>query len=280
MFNTARKTSVKFLIPALLATLYSAGSFAHDKSDESAILIIGASYANASTPIFNDLQAPLGGTAVNSGRYLSLGDALVREKRLSGHVINEAQAGATSFPRLACFPGPACVGPGWEGYDRQLDRALRRVTSGTTVFADYVVIARGNDCNHPDAFGIPMDQTSECTEQQMNESIDNYIAVAKKAQALGITPIMALAPEYNRVDFEKFRQALGWSWIISESSYNTYSQLRADRIRSELPDAILIDMWAGFEHISDGLHPNRKTTQRAAKRIAKAIKKHKRQQAQ
>jgi hypothetical protein len=247
---------------------------AQDKSAEAALLVIGASYANASTPIFNDLQAPLGGTSVNLGRYLSLGNALVREQSLSGHVINEAQAGATSFDRLACFPGPACVGPGWEGYDRQLDRALARVSGGGEVHADYVFIARGNDCNHPDAFGIEMDQTQECTDEQMNYSVDLTIAVAQKALALGITPIFSTAPEYANVDFEKFRQALGWTWIVGEAKYNAYSQLRADRIRSEVPEAILIDMWQGFAPMSDGLHPDRATTERAAKRVAKAIKNH------
>jgi len=257
-----------------IATI-SISTHASKKEDEPALLVIGASYGNASVPFFSNLQAPLGGIAVNQGQYLSLGNALIRERSLSGHVINEAQAGATTFDRLGCFPGPECISPGWEGFDKQFTKAVARVTSFNDVKADYVVITTGNDCNHPDAFGIPMSETSECTVTQMNQSIDNIIAVGRRALDMGITPIFGGPRNYHDLDLELFRANLGWEWIISKESFDFYSELTDSRIREELPDAIIIDnMWKGFEHLGDGLHPDRKTVKRAAKRIAKAIKKH------
>lgn len=268
----------KTFVSAFSALLLSFSVSATDKSQEAPLLVIGASYANASTPFFSDLQAPLGGTSVNLGTYLSLGNALVRDLRLSGHVINEAQAGATSFDRLACFPGPDCIGPGWEGLNKQLTKALARVTGPEGPTAKYIVIAKGNDCMHPDAFGIPMVETSECTLEQMNESIDYFIAAGQRALALGITPIYNEKVPYENLDLETFRVALGWDWIVGEASYNEYEDLRLSRIKQELPQAIIVDAWKGFDHLGDGLHPDRKTTVKAAKRIAKAIKRHQRAQ--
>lgn len=253
-------------------------SQAQTKSEEAPLLIIGASFANANMPYYSDLQAPLNGIAINSGRYLSLGNALIRERRLSGHVINEGQAGATTFDRLTCFPGPECVGPGWEGYEKQFSKALSRVTSFSgEVAAEYIVIIRGNDCNHPDAFGIPMAQTSECTLEQMESYIDTFVSVANRALAAGITPIFSKAPTYEAIDWETVRGRFNWPWIISKDNYEIFSDLRLSRLRAEVPNAIFLDVWQGFEPMADGLHPNRKTMQRAAKRIAKAIKKHRKE---
>lgn len=273
-FNNKKITC--FLTSCLAATLICSSAFAGHKDDELAILVIGASYGNASTPFFSDLQAPFGGIAVNFGRYLSLGAALVRERRLSGHVINEAQAGATSFERLQCYPGPECVGPKWEGVDQQFTKALARVTSGEGVHADYVVVLRGNDCIHPDSFGIPIDQTSECTLDQINTSIDNFVAVGQRALDLGITPIYGPSPAYDNLDLPLFRDAFGWPWIVSDYEYNLYGTIFNNRLKAELPEAIFIDnMWKNFTHFGDGLHPSDKASRQAAKRIAKAIKKHK-----
>ncbi|MFK5986990.1 MAG: hypothetical protein QM479_16400 [Pseudomonadota bacterium] len=44
-----------------------------------------------------------------------------------------------------------------------------------------------------------------------------------------------------------------------------------------MPEAILLDMWKGFVPMADGLHPNYKTATKAAKRIAKAIIKDRKQ---
>ncbi|WDE14089.1 SGNH/GDSL hydrolase family protein [Thalassomonas haliotis] len=270
--------SVKRLFSSLFITIsfLSSAAWAGHKSSEAPLLIIGASYANATTPFFSDLQAPLAGTAVNSGTYLSLGNALIRERSLSGHVINEGQAGATSFTRLGCYPGPECVGPGWDSYDTQFQKALARVSSRDNVNANYLVIVKGNDCMHPDAFGIKMELTMECTQEQMNASIDNLIAVGKKALEKGITPIYGYTPAYENLELEVFRAALGWPWIIGEESYNNYRDLYRTRLENEMPEAMIVDFWKGFEHMGDGLHPSRKTVTRAAKRIARAIRRHQR----
>ncbi|MDK2593788.1 hypothetical protein [Pseudoalteromonas obscura] len=261
-----------------LSLSFTSNLHAAPKSEEAPLLLIGASFANAKMPYFDNLQAPLNGIAINSGRYLSLGNALIREPRLSGHLINEGQAGATTFDRLTCFPGPECVGPGWEGYEKQFTKALSRVTSFSgEISARYIVIVRGNDCNHPDAFGIPMSETSECTLEQMHTYIDTFVNVANRALAAGITPIFSKAPDYDAIDWETLRQRFNWPWIISKDNYDTFSELRLNRLKNEVPDAIFLDIWRGFEPMDDGLHPNRKTMQRAAKRIAKAIKKHRKQ---
>jgi len=65
------------------------------------LLLVGASYAEGKTP-FNNGIAPLGGVAVGLGSYLSVGQALTRTPLLPGFVINEGQAGATTFARPYC----------------------------------------------------------------------------------------------------------------------------------------------------------------------------------
>ncbi|KZN45962.1 hypothetical protein [Pseudoalteromonas luteoviolacea] len=151
----------------------TAPTLANDKSEEAPLLLIWVSFANATMPCFDNLQAPLGGIAINAGRYLSLGNALIRERRLSSHLINEGQAEATTFDRLTCFPGPECVG-------LQLTKALSRVkTVQGSYTAKYIIIIRGNDCNHPDAFGIPMTETSECNVEQMHRNTDTFVMCCK-----------------------------------------------------------------------------------------------------
>jgi len=133
---------------------------------EEPILVIGASFANGAMPFNDNLDAPLGGISIGLGSYLSLGNALVRESSLSGHVINEAQAGATTFDRQTCNPDctPDVI---WQGYDKQFTKALARVTlrdpgTGdiTVLNSKYVVITLSNDCLHSDAFGIPQKKLS------------------------------------------------------------------------------------------------------------------------
>ena len=89
---------------------FSLNASASSGSAEQPILVIGASFANGSTPFNDNLEAPLGGIAVGFGSYLSLGDALIRNSTVSGFVINEAQAGATTFDRESCLP--EVCGPG------------------------------------------------------------------------------------------------------------------------------------------------------------------------
>jgi hypothetical protein len=171
-------------------------------ASEPAILVIGASMSEAKVPFNDDMKAPLGGISVALGSYLSLGNALVKDPRLPGYVINEAQAGATTFDRSGCNPGPECV-DGWQGYEKQLQMALARVTIPMVPpirNARHVVITIANDCLHSDAFGIPQDQTAPCDYAQMNVYIDSLLAVGQQALDAGITPIYDFYPPYSTFD--------------------------------------------------------------------------------
>jgi hypothetical protein len=46
-------------------------------------------------------------------------------------------------------------------------------------------------------------------------------------------------------------------------------------LAAEVPDALLVDAWAGFTHMGDGIHPDPKTFTAAAHRTALAIQRHK-----
>lgn len=79
-------TSILLLFFAMSVSSYlyaDDDSFKREKKDDKAILLIGSSYANGTTRIDDNQFGSLFGLAVGSGAYLSLGDALVREKRLN-----------------------------------------------------------------------------------------------------------------------------------------------------------------------------------------------------
>lgn len=244
-----------------------------------AILVIGASLENAVTPFNDALQAPLGGISVNAGSYLSLGNALARSPLLNGFVINEAQAGATTFDHLNCNPGPACGPAGWQGFSKQFEKALARVTvrnpanPSQVLFynADYILIGMGNDCLHSDAFGIPQTQSSKCTEADLNAYADRVIAPGKAALSLGITPIYYLMPPYDRLNLPMMASLYGLSWIVNEQEYNALRTLLATRLTNDMPGALIVDAWANYTNIGDGLHPSPKTVEDAAYRISQAI---------
>lgn len=238
------------------------------------LLVIGASYAEAKTP-FSNGAAPLGGIAVGLGSYLSLGNALVRDNRLNGHVINEAQAGATTFGRPFCAPGAATCGPaGWDSYQTQLERAIARVAippSFTALNARYVLIGKPNDCLHADAFGIAQSASQPCLTADMNASIDRLIAIGHYAISRGLTPIYDVAPQYDHLDLPLFKTMFGLAWVVSENDYNEYRTLHKNRIQDELPGALMLDMWKNFVHGGDGIHPNDATNRAAAKIVAKKL---------
>lgn len=238
------------------------------------LLIVGASFAEAKTP-FNNGIAPLGGISAGLGSYLSLGNALIRHKKLPGYVINEAQAGGGTFARLACAPGEATCGPaGWDSYQTQLERAIARVAippARTQLNAKYVVIIKSNDCNHADAFGVPQTQTVPCTMADMNASIDRMIAVGQYAVSRGLTPIFDKLPKYEDLDLPAFRARNNLAWVISEGDYNLFRDLYNTRIGAALPQAIVLDLWGDFQHGGDGLHPNDATNERAADLIARTL---------
>jgi len=246
-------------------------AWAKDKASQLPLLVVGASYAEGKTP-FNNGVAPLGGGSVGLGSYLSLGQALTRTQPLPGYVINEAQGGAGTFARLACAPGTTTCGPaGWDSYQTQFNKAIARVAQPpgfNTYNARYVVVTISNDCLHADAFGVPQTQSQPCSLAQMNQTVDRLVALGNDALAHGITPIFDVHPRYDRLDLPLFRSLFGLAWVIGEADYNTLRDLQRTRLKAELPNAIVLDIWKDFEHLDDGLHPTPATTRRAARVIA------------
>lgn len=238
------------------------------------LLLIGASYAEGKTP-FNNGMAPLGGISVGLGSYLSVGQALTRNPLLPGYVINEGQAGATTFARSYCAPGASTCGPAsWDSYSTQLQKALARVAvppSFNTYNAKYVVIMPPNDCLHADAFGVPQSTTQPCTAAQINQVADRLIAVGNQARAAGLTPIYGSMPTYKQLDLPLFRSLYSLAWVIGETDYNTMRSVTSSRIRAEVPGAVVLDIWRDFAHIGDGIHPTPETARRAAQTIAQAV---------
>ncbi|TAN47545.1 MAG: SGNH/GDSL hydrolase family protein [Methylococcaceae bacterium] len=264
------KKSIILLVCALFSSPLLAAS------EDSVLLVIGASFANGSMPFNDQLQAPLGGISVGLGSYLSLGQALTRHPALSGYVINEAQAGASTFDRDNC--APACTpGVGWQGYDKQLTKALARVslydaaTGKTFVNAKYVVISLGNDCLHSNAFGVPENQAVPCSPKQVDEYIDRLIDVGRQAEQAGLVPIYEKLPAWNRIDLAAAQQIYGLQWMVSAADYNFMRERLWNRLNKEMPDALVLDYWAGYETLGDHFHPSPKATKRAAQRIAEAI---------
>lgn len=285
LFGQIAKSTQKFGkmmgIAAFSASILalSQPTVAGDIDQKPALLVIGASGIDGRLPINDNMDSVLGGVAVNYGSFLGLGPALIRTRELPGFVINEAQAGAGTFDRLGCNPGPEC-GPGWwTGFDKQFERALARVTvrdpanPANVLYynADYLVIGVANDCLHSDAFGIPQSETQPCTTAELNAVIDRLIAIGDDALELGITPIYNIYGEC--ADNSDTVEFWGLQWWIDEAECNQLKDLHRTRIAAELPDALLVDVWQGATGLADG-HADYKSSMRAAKRIAKAIKKH------
>lgn len=251
-----------------------AGGASTPRNSELPLLLIGASYAEGKTPYHGSL-APLGGIAVGFGTYLSVGQALTRMPQLPGHVVNEAQAGATTFARSYCAPGASSCGPaGWDSYATQLQRALSRVAqppSFTTYNAKYVVVLTPNDCLHADTSGVPQSLAQPCNAAQLNQVADRLIAVGNQARAAGLTPIFDVMPAYRRLDLNLFRTSYGLAWVIGEADYNTLRNVTYSRIRSEVPGAVVLDMWRDFRHIGDGIHPDRDSAEKAARVITREL---------
>lgn len=245
-----------------------------DRPSRLPLLLIGASYAEGKTP-FNNGLAPLGGISVGLGSYLSVGQALTRNPLLPGYVINEGQAGATTFARAYCAPGASTCGPAtWDSYSTQLQKALARVAvppSFNTYNAKYVVIMPPNDCLHADAFGVPQSTTQPCTSAQINLVADRLIAVGNQARAAGLMPIYGSMPAYKQLDLPLFRSLYGLAWVIGEADYNAMRTVTSSRVRSEVPGAVVLDIWKDFTHIGDGIHPTPETARKAAHIVASEL---------
>jgi len=233
------------------------------------ILVLGASLENGSPPINDSLLAPFNGGAVNGGSYLSLGDALVV---LGMFVINEAQSGATSFDRDFCLPD-SCASFGWQGYSTQLQKALKRVGGAN---AKYVWIGLGNDCLHSLASGAPWGASpfGACGIVEIDAFVDRAISAAQAAQSAGLTPVFPLFPAYSDLDLPSLQQQTGLPYVADEGQFNLIAEIWKQRLMAEVPDAVIVDAWADFEHLGDGLHPTPKTSLQAARRVVQAIHRH------
>lgn len=247
------------------------------QADSPALLVIGASFANGVLPINEQMQGVLGGISVGLGSYLSLGQALTRNATLPGYVINEAQAGASTFDRINCAGG-CTPNLGWLGYEKQLQRALMRVSSqdastgASVVNAKYVVISLANDCLHSNAFGIPEQDTAPCSAQQVDDYIDRLIAVGRMAEDAGLTPIYEVYPAWEYIDLAYAQPIYGLLWMIGEADYRYLRDRQASRLRAEMPEAMVLDYWGKFEPMGDRFHPSPRATTQAAQRIADAIR--------
>lgn len=279
---------MKKLVFAIIILISTIGVKALAQTPEPPIIIIGASFGNGNTPLNDAGIGPLGGVKVNIGSYLSLGDAIIRSRLTEGFVVNEAEAGATTFARPGYF-GDVQLPVGWRSYDEQLTRALTRVaavdpSTGQVLFynAEYGIIEIPNDCLHSAAFTIAPSQTVPCGTNDFNDTIDNLIAVGQRMLNLGITPVYTLLPPYDEIDLSITQALFGFLWVIDENSYQSYAYLYENRLETELPDALVVDAWANgpfrpYEHLGDGLHPTPEITMRAALRNILAIKNHQQQ---
>lgn len=274
-----RTPSLHLLGPVALLALASApvssASAAVPQVTDQPILIIGASYADGRLPFDDDLQAPFGGSSVGFGSYLSLGDALVKK---GSFVINEGQAGATSFARDVCLANVCIPGVGWQSYETQLLKAVARVAlpnpaDPTQILgynAQYVYISVANDCLLSGAAAVPQLESAPCTQPEVDAYLDRIVAVGQSVEALGLVPIFSKYPDYADLDLSIQAAATGLVWVADEAQYGAIATTWEDRIVADLPDAILIDAWKGLETI-DGLHPTPKSALKAARRVRKAI---------
>ncbi len=241
---------------------------------EQPLLIVGASWANGNLPLDDEFNGVWGGLNVGLGSYLDLGQALIKDPRLPGYVINEAIAGASTVGHHDCsLEGGTVCGPAyWISYDTQFERALRRVAvpGFEGVYnAKYTLITPGNDCLHSNNDDIPGVSTSPCTTSEVEAYIDRMIALGQKVLNKGMTPIYIGYPASDEVDLVMPRP--GFNWFIDAATWEYMAASYHQRIATELSGAVLLDVWHNFEHNGDGIHPTDKTSRKAAAVIADYI---------
>jgi len=274
----------KFILTAFILLNITQVAYAHrepqppteDVNNNLPILVIGASFGNGSTAFDSGTSSPLLGLAVAGGNYLSLGDALVRDPSHNGFVVNEAQAGSTTFANPSCrlaLYGGACSTAKSSSFEEQLVRAASRVRSLATgaYNAEYVIITSPNDCLHSDAFGVPETDAVACDVDDMQDVADRLVDVGRLAISLGLTPVFVDYPPVDSVDLVAFQQNSLLLWTISESDYQLLNDTVMATIAADLPEALIINYWEEYEQLGDGIHPTPATTQNAASIILNAI---------
>ncbi|WP_428239550.1 SGNH/GDSL hydrolase family protein [Gynuella sp.] len=256
----------------MLLLVFSSMANSYPYPDHKPILVIGGSLGNGVTPFNDGLTSPLLGASVGQGSYLSVGDALIRSPLYNGYVINQAEAGGTTFARPSCryaFYGNACGEGMFNSYSTQLQRAIARVSSLSdgVINADFVVITPPNDCLHSDAQGVPELQAVYCTEADWEALADRLIAVGQEALAIGLKPVYLTYPEESGVDLELFASSSGLIWAISSADYIRMRETVHSRIAHDLPAALISNGWGDFHHIGDGIHPDVRSSRLAARQI-------------
>jgi len=290
-FLSSQKQSMKLFVTSLCIgfSMLSIGTAtSEDTVFDQPILIVGASFDNGPSPISDDLGGPIGGATVSLGNYLSIGAALVRDPLTKGLFINEARGGAGTFKRPGCA-GAVCSPYEWQSFATQLEKALLRVairnpenpSEITGYNARYMTLGIPNDCLHSDAEGVLQSESTPCTSDDINATVDRLKAVAERALAVNITPVIHLYPDFADFDLSLTQTLFNFVWVIDETTYNELKETHQSRLAAELPAAIFVEGgWDGFKHIGDGLHPDRDAAIHAAHRTALTIKQHAWQQTQ
>lgn len=211
--------------------------------------LLGASYVNATPPI----NSPLGGMAYIGGSYLDLTTALNKLPDMDQYrFLSDTQAGGFSYD---------VPGTDWKGYDSQFTDMVARTNwfDGINRLKAVVTVVV-NDCLH----SIP------CSTDDIYSYTDRLKGVATRAAAMGIPVIITDFPPYERLDMELAGKTFGLSYIISADEYQELQSIFRQEL-SHLPGVIFIDPWKHLSTI-DGLHPDAASMKRAAKEIAKGIK--------
>lgn len=220
-------------------------------------ILIGASITkgHAQFRYGTDTAIPFG---VNAGSYCDLSCALYRKDFL---VTNMGIGGSAVFDyQTALFGFDDVI----EGFQTQLDRAFiaSRLPNGE-INADYGIIIWGNEHIH----GLV--QADRPTIDSINASTDIFISLGNQLLAEGVTPVFTKYPAWGTMDVSLF-ELFGAPWVINQEEWELLASTYEARITAELPDALLVDAWAGYTTI-DGAHPDEESMMIAATRIEQAI---------
>ncbi len=105
----------------------------------------------------------------------------------------------------------------------------------------------------------------------MQDVADRMVEVGQLVLGLGMTPIFAPYPDVSNIDLELFRQSSLLEWTISPTDYQMLNNIVMTTIASDLPEALIIDYWAEYAHLGDGIHPDLATVENAADTILEGI---------
>ncbi|WP_459868247.1 hypothetical protein [Endothiovibrio diazotrophicus] len=220
--------------------------------------MVGASLDNGNTPI----NGVLGGIKVGFGSYQDLGTTLAHALILTkgrGYVVNEAEAGATTFAR---------ADRGWSSYLEQYDRAKQRVYDFTIgeLNAQYVYIGISNDCLHSGNAEVDLIQAAPCTVAEIDATVARLVEVGQAAIDDGLTPVYPKYPAFESLDLVAMGQANGFIWTIDQGSYEYLSASYLSAV-SGLSDVVITDPWRG-ESTIDGIHPDADSARKGGMRVA------------